>query len=231
MEMQVKQRIIGGVVVVAVLAIFLPVLLHKPKATIPVANVAQQQTQVSQLSIPAAAQAQVATTSTQTVVQHAQVSPAAISAQTVSHHPQNIQHMPIEQPATVKVLPAKPAIKPVAHHARKPHAAYHTVHHSAHHLAQTHRGINNKILRSAVDTPQAWVVQLASFGDKHNASRLVGRLQKQGMDAYTRATYSGGHEITRVFVGPEIKRGNIFKVAHRLSRQFHLYGVIKRYVA
>jgi DedD protein len=89
--------------------------------------------------------------------------------------------------------------------------------------------INNKILQSAISTPQAWVVQLGSFSLKNNAEKLVQRLRKQGFDAYSRSNDENHHLITRVFVGPEINRGTMQHINKKLQHDFHLKGVVRKY--
>ena len=83
---------------------------------------------------------------------------------------------------------------------------------------------------NTLDTPPAWVVQLASFSNEKNAHRLVLRLKDNGYDAYSRVVSSpSGKKIIRVFVGPEISKEIIQKVVNRLSQQYKLKGFIKRY--
>jgi len=52
----------------------------------------------------------------------------------------------------------------------------------------------------------AFVIQLGSFGNKTNASKLVSRLKKAGHKAYLRNGKSNGRTIHRVLVGPILKR-------------------------
>ena len=195
MVSDLKQRIVGGIVIVCVLAIFLPIILHKPK------------------DVPA------------------QSAPMAIpQPQTVS---QLSLQLPVQQPNTP---PQTPAVKPTA--ATKLSEAeraitepqQHVVATAARHLQPVApKKINTRILQEAVTPPQAWVVQLASFSQQANVQRLVKQLREHGFDAYTRTTIHGKQKITQVFVGPEISHDTINKINKKLSNEFHVHGVVRKY--
>jgi DedD protein len=210
MVTQMKQRIVGGIVIICVLAIFLPILLHKPKTEklqqVPMAI--PKPTTVSEMSLQLPVQngqqqAQdntVATSTTATTPAQAVTTPAqklAVAEQAV------VRPTAVAQPTTV---------------------------HSAHKEAPVvDHSINSRILQSAISTPQAWVVQLASFANQANASKLVAQLRQKGFQAYTRTSHFNRHSITRVFVGPEINQNKIQQVKQNLNKQFHLSGVVRKY--
>lgn len=54
----------------------------------------------------------------------------------------------------------------------------------------------------------AWVIQLGSFKNKANALRLVNELRASGYRAFIKQIPATFGQSTRVFVGPEKKRGN-----------------------
>ena len=81
-----------------------------------------------------------------------------------------------------------------------------------------------------LNTPRAWVIQLASFSEVSNADRLVNRLRGQGYNAYDRVTTSSsGQRIVRVFVGPDINVEEMNRTLKKLHTQFGLKGIVKRY--
>lgn len=201
-----KQRIVGGVVIVCVLAIFLPVLLHKPKTETPQSvpmTIPQPQT-VSQLSLqlPAQQQAPAAPQQAVTTQQPTAAAKLAQAEQTVTH-PQSHVQQPVKVATTHHVI-------------------------SKHKIVTTPK-INTHILQAAVTTPTAWVVQLGSFSEKSNVQRLVKQLRQHGFDAYTRKDAHGNSSITQVFVGPEISRDTINTINNKLSKEFHLHGVVRKY--
>lgn len=77
--------------------------------------------------------------------------------------------------------------------------------------------------------PQAWVVRLGSFSDTENASNLVTRLQDAGYKAYSRVMRSSQENLTGVFVGPWLDRGQVNEYQQKLQEEFSLAGLVVRY--
>nr|WP_242521776.1 SPOR domain-containing protein [Motiliproteus sp. SC1-56] len=73
--------------------------------------------------------------------------------------------------------------------------------------------------------PVAWTLQLASFRDHGNASKLQARLVKAGYKAYLRQK----SELTQVFVGPDVQRSSVEQLRQRLKRDFNLDGLVLRF--
>lgn len=200
MEAQLKQRIVGGIVIICVLAIFLPILLHKPKtqSSAPVSLPIATPATVSQMSLQLPQQT-TATASTQ-------------SAQVANSTPQ--EKLAVAEQAVVTPVHTSAAhVKHVAKRVARPVPQH----------------INTKILQSAVSTPQAWVVQLGSFSEQRHATALVARLRAKGFEAYTRTSHESHGTITRVFVGPEINKAQMQRINTRLDKTFHLSGVVRKY--
>ena len=80
--------------------------------------------------------------------------------------------------------------------------------------------VKNK-LPAAGDTPQlddtnlpyAWVVQLGAFANEENAREFRDKLRSQGFKSYTNTQIDG---LTRVYVGPELKRETAESLRQRL---------------
>lgn len=138
----------------------------------------------------------------------------------------------------IKIVKADPSLK--SHH--KPVVIKGKVKpiHSVTHKSVTYKRIVSPLAQdkpesvmafsSTLNTPPAWVVQLASFSNHRNAHRLVARLKQNGYDAYARTIVtSSGKKIIRVFVGPEISKATITQVTQRLNKKYKLKGLIKRY--
>lgn len=56
------------------------------------------------------------------------------------------------------------------------------------------------------DLLDAWVVQVGSFAEAASAEELVARLKKDGYKAYNRSAVSAGKPVNRVFVGPVVSK-------------------------
>ena len=82
------------------------------------------------------------------------------------------------------------------------------------------------------DAPAAgagWSVQLGSFAEQDNASRLVARLEEARLPGYVERSSENGASIWKVRVGPVIAREEAEKLRARLARDFGLEGLLLRY--
>lgn len=72
----------------------------------------------------------------------------------------------------------------------------------------------------------AWVVQVGSFSESANALALRDKLRKNGFTAFVEKYRDRGKSSYRVRVGPELKRETAEKQLERLKTQFQLKGII-----
>lgn len=87
-------------------------------------------------------------------------------------------------------------------------------------------------VQTQLNRANEWVIQLASFSDSANASRLAVKLQKLGFPVYSRATRSAkGLKMTQIFVGPEAELHKLKKIQQQINSKLHLAGVIRRAAA
>lgn len=81
----------------------------------------------------------------------------------------------------------------------------------------------------AVETPDPmarWVVQLGSFSNAANATKLVERLRRDSMSAYQEELTSSGSTIYRVRVGPFLEKEEALRTQQRVSQQLSIDGVV-----
>jgi DedD protein len=76
---------------------------------------------------------------------------------------------------------------------------------------------------------KAWAVQLGSFAEHGNAIALRDRLRDAGFTAFVETVSVHDRPMTRVFVGPELLRGNARETLERLQRTLELEGQVVRY--
>jgi DedD protein len=74
-----------------------------------------------------------------------------------------------------------------------------------------------------------WVVQLGSFSNARNAYALRDRLKDNGFAAFAESAGAGADAVTRVYVGPEPDRERAEKHVARLLEQTRLKGIVVRY--
>jgi DedD protein len=71
-----------------------------------------------------------------------------------------------------------------------------------------------------------YVIQVGSFGERKNALALRDKLRKAGFTAYVETTKASGKEMTRVKVGPVLKRKEAESLLQRLSKEMKLKGQV-----
>jgi DedD protein len=75
----------------------------------------------------------------------------------------------------------------------------------------------------------AWAVQLGSFGDPENATRLQARLREAGFRAYTEQVEAQGRTLQRVRVGPEPSRADAERLQAEIAARLGIEGIIRRH--
>ncbi len=82
---------------------------------------------------------------------------------------------------------------------------------------------------NAAGLPEGWVVQVGTFGDLANASKLREELQASGYKAYERRVQREGRDLSSVLVGPVLSRSEADALKARLLDAFALNGLVKQY--
>ncbi len=79
--------------------------------------------------------------------------------------------------------------------------------------------------------PQAWVIQVGSFGNREGAENLMKSLQTEGHKAYLRTVITDKGSLHRVFIGPKLNRKDADAVKLAVDKQFNLTSKIYPYEA
>ncbi|RED06708.1 SPOR domain-containing protein [Ectopseudomonas oleovorans] len=214
-----KQRVIGALVLLALIIIFVPMLFNRQDDARKVAVEAPPQpaaptvpaTEVQPVQTPEAPpvvvvpdepakplgkpQTPIAGTAGQAPTQNAPVSPAPAQSQPAAP----VAKAPAT-PAPVASAPAAPSATPAP--AAKP---------------DSRLGVAN--------LPNSWSVQLASLSSRPSADALQAKLRSQGYNAYVR-TADG---MNRVFVGPVIERSEADRLRDQLNKQNGVKGFVVRF--
>lgn len=82
---------------------------------------------------------------------------------------------------------------------------------------------------NAAGLPDGWVVQLGTFGDLDNASKLLTDLLAKGYKAYERRSLRDEREMSTILVGPVIVRAEAERLLAELATALDLKPLIKRY--
>ena len=73
--------------------------------------------------------------------------------------------------------------------------------------------------------PNGWLVQLGSFGNEGNATRLKEKLIKAGFNTHI----APKADVFKVLVGPELDRNDAQALQVTLKSQFKMTGIVIRY--
>ena len=214
-----KQRVIGALVLLALIIIFVPMLFNRQDDARKVAVEAPPQpaaptvpaTEVQPVQTPEAPpvvvvpdepakplgkpQTPIAGTAGQAPTQNAPVTTAPAQQQPAAP----VAKAPAA-PAPVASAPAVPAATPAP--AAKPDSRL-----------------------GAANLPNSWSVQLASLSSRPSADALQAKLRSQGYNAYVR-TADG---MNRVFVGPVIERSEADRLRDQLNKQNGVKGFVVRF--
>ncbi|MBA2654020.1 MAG: SPOR domain-containing protein [Gammaproteobacteria bacterium] len=83
-----------------------------------------------------------------------------------------------------------------------------------------------KVKKQAKSLEKNWAVQLGSFTNKANAAKLVQQLKTKGYITYVKTTKSANNVITKVFVGLEAERHSAEIMMMKIEKSLDIHGVI-----
>ena len=84
---------------------------------------------------------------------------------------------------------------------------------------------SNNSLLNVEGLPNGWLVQLGSFGNEGNATRLTEKLIKAGFNTHMVPKAN----VYKVLVGPELDRSEAQALQVKLKSQFKMTGIVIRY--
>ncbi len=204
MNIQLKQRLVGAVVLVALAVIFIPMLLSGEGnlgGSIDGSNIPAE----PDFRFPPVPDAPKAP-----LVAAAPVVPLgdedeenespAVSGKSVPEK-KVVDQSPTKPPAkVVEKAPAKPISPPVA-----------------------------KAAPAESGKPSGWVVQVGSFSARNNARALRDKLRKQGYASFVESIKGASGRVYRVRVGPELSKVAADKLRQRLVKEAGLKGLVQAY--
>ena len=188
MEQQAKERLTGGVILVALLVLLVPELLTGPRTAPPPTQTQPDRAPMRSYTLdlgdsPRANSAPVAPSTAAPAASEPEMSPSSEPARVASSQP--------VAPAVPKAAPAEvPVAAPVA-----------AVHPRLH----------------VPPAPAAWTVQMGTFSSRENAARLLARLKSHGFSGSIAVATKNGHPLFRVRVGAERDRAAAVKLLARLK--------------
>ena len=76
---------------------------------------------------------------------------------------------------------------------------------------------------------EAWVIHLGSFKHKSNVAELVAKLKRHGYTVFTKPIQTKQGTLTKVFVGPELIKASLTKKLTSLKKLTNVQGKVARF--
>lgn len=242
MENKRTQRIIGIVVVIALVIILYPLLFSKstpPAKTVaqnaesfpdqpPLAADANSSDTINELpgvsaeadaSQPIQNTADITTDIANEVNKH--IEAQANEVKTIDQPAGSVASAATNNSATQPVIPVKSSIAPLKTKTSAIKVEHKTI---APKIKNAHAKSATPELGQLKKT--AWVVQMGSFRDKANARHLADKLRSAGYKAFMHEAKSGA---TRVFIGPEFKQTSALKLSSDVEHDTKMRGIVVLY--
>jgi len=188
-EFSPKHRIVGAIVLVALVVIFVPMILsgREPPPELKGAREAPPRAEV---------------TETKTVVTPV---PVEEPQPPESSEAVKVVEVPVEPKPVPEAKPAAPAEKPAD--AKKPEPA----------PAKT----------AAVKIEDGWMVQVGTFTNLQNATRLRDKLKGLGLSVHTDTVTVSGKKAMRLRVGPYAERAKADRAQAQIRKETGVAGVVQ----
>ncbi|HXW10357.1 MAG TPA: SPOR domain-containing protein [Steroidobacteraceae bacterium] len=207
MDEQVKARLIGATVLVAIAVALVPELLSGPKhGTGPGAADPNKGTRTVVIDLGGAvasgARVQTAEPAPTPAREPSRLTPVDVPGENVRRDDPAAEEAPTVEPArpAATVAASEPMAPPVVAPASVAKPA-------------TTRGTKT----TATSGTGGWAVQVGAFGSAESARKLVGELKKDGLSAYVAPLERNGKTLHRVRVGPAATRAEADKLAVRIK--------------
>jgi DedD protein len=82
---------------------------------------------------------------------------------------------------------------------------------------------------ASVKLPEAWVIQVASFGQKEAAEKLLKELQTEGQKAYLRSVVTDKGTMHRLFIGPKMDKQEAITIKTAIDKRLKVDARILPY--
>lgn len=216
MEQNLKQRLVGALVLISLAVIFLPLVFdgqkqridtseyaipEKPAITITAPEVEPLEKAIQEQYVPAAQVAE-AKQEQDTVTEESAPAPSdTASAVPQPTEPSEPPATPVEQ--TRAYLEEEKAVD---------------------------AALQDKPVTETVPLADAWVIQVGAFSSEANASGLQDKLKAAGYPAFVKSVKGGNGLLYKVYVGPEIRRAELERHKSDLERKYNLKALILKYI-
>jgi len=251
MDERLKQRAVGGVVIVALLVIFVPMFLdfsedgQEGAATSVVPPQPQAEMQTLEIPLADLQERQVADGVPPGTESPEQILAEAMDAEVMGDirpqaeanpdqvldplPPQALSEMsptPPPPPAAAKAPSPPPAKAPASSTAKAPAPAKAPQKLAAAPPPKSKIAEPKPKLAGPTTGSKAWAVQVGSFTKRESAEKLRDRLRKSGYRAFVTSAQAAGKTVVRVRVGPELERADADQLRKRIEKDLQLQAKV-----
>ncbi len=206
---QIKQRIIGAIVLVALGVIFIPMLLNSERALddgMPVfgSNIPDKPGYIAK--------------------QPSKDKPRQSTAVIIKSQADFDARIPVDEHTPA----LKPAIKndTVASFAKVDSAQKKLASKIKSNQVKAEKTTRPKTASAQIPAVKAWAIQVGSFSDRSNAFKLRNKLRNKKFTTYVEAVKTPKGRVYRVRVGPEIRRSQAEKIQKRLKKELKISALV-----
>lgn len=224
MEQNLKQRLVGALVLISLAVIFLPLVFDGQ----------QQQIDTTQYAIPEKPTLSLKSVDIEPIEQQARVQLDAVNVVAQQKQQQDEQiaaQSPVEQASVaqqdVPAVPTAPAQPPAAQ-ATAP--AKETVATYVEQEKQADQALQTAPPQQTVDLAEAWVIQVGAFSSQPNAEALRDKLKSGGYAAFVKPLKVASGTLFKVYVGPEIRRYRVDQQKLELEQKYKVKALILKHI-
>lgn len=213
MEQNLKQRLVGAVVLISLAVIFLPLVFDGQQQRIDTAPYAIPEKPVISIVAPDVKPLEQEVAVHAKAISTVEAERAALESQgdQFEHQPESVAQ-PVESPA---VAIASPGTSSEAYIAQE---------------KKVDQELQGKPVEQTVDLADAWMIQVGAFSSRDNAMGLQDKLKAGGYPAFVRTSKGASTILYKVYVGPEIRRAQLESQKAELEAKFKLKALILKYI-
>lgn len=210
MEQNLKQRLVGALVLISLAVIFLPLVFDRQ----------QQRIDTSPYVIPEKPAITITAPDMEPLEQAASEQHAAVMKVTEEKRIQDEASAVADHAATsAPAVPAELAPAPVA---------------QTREYLEQEKAVDatwqDQPVTTTVPLAEAWVIQVGAFSSEANAKGLQDKLKSAGYAAFVKAGKTASGMLYKVYVGPEIRRAQLEQQKTELERKYNLKALILKYI-
>jgi len=208
LEQNLKQRLVGALVLISLAVIFLPLVFDGQKQRIDTSDYAIPEKPAITITAPEVEPLEKA------IQEHyipvAQVGEAKQAQDDITEE----ASAPVETPVAAQ-QPATPVEQTRAYLEEE---------------KAVNAALKDKPVTETVPLADAWVIQVGAFSSDANANGLQDKLKAAGYPAFVKGVKGGSGTLYKVYVGPEIRRAELERHKSDLERKYNLKALILKYI-